>query len=1288
MARLALTIAGAVIGAALAAYTGGASIYIGMELGALAGGLIGAAAFPGKGTHVYGPRVNDLQVSGSAPGQVIPLLFGTMRLGGQIIWSTGLQETTTTQSQSAKGGPSVSQTTYSYSVSFAAGFSQGPGKITRIWGDSKLIYDVGGSSNPNRGAWSSSTPYSVNDLATWTDGNTYICMVANTNEPPNNGNFWTQDVAAEDITTSKYNPPTIYPGTETQLPDPLIVSTEGATVTPAYRGTCYAVWENLPLADFGNRLPNIRAEVTSNGADVYPANIIPWAFDNTGIPYFIVTDNASHTAWAWNGLNAGGTASTAARIMRVDLSSNEVVASGSMSVGLPLFTSDPGATHGYFSFTGSDAYPGYTGYMTVDVNGYLWSYAYFNGRLGVVTLDPWSFQVLSATDAHLWTDHLGNDNGYGYFGNELTSVTLNNGGSYIVGLTTDASGFYTTVVLNLDGSLLGQYYGYGNRRMPQRYPVCDQAGNVYVITEPNIIDGSWILTKINFLSGAILPKGSPPLPRGPILTNVENVSFPAVSTRGVPRGMFYNASDNTLVLVTNQGAFLKLDAGSLSIIDEVGSSSNPLFGVTSGGNWYDAHIGPAGQLPYDGIDAGGQGDIVQRAFKGQIQNGILPVPSLSTDNSGENVLVYTVSDFSQVSEFNFGSFSPSGTPSPYDWPEISAGAGPLVYDPTANALLCTSGTSVPGRSGAEYALYRLYLDRVSTNGLTADEIVSTTCQLAGIPTENLDTSMLAGISVEGYPVSSLTSGKDMICTLAQAYFFEGRESDFKLQFVPRGQSSVLTIPEQDLGMVEDKAELAETIGQEQDLPKNVQIMYIDPTTDYQQGQQTRIRHSKTTRTINQTSISLPLVMTPVQAAQLADKLMWTAENERRTYKTNFWKARYMLLDPCDVVELDYHGLTLTGRVTDNTIGQNFAIATTLTSEDTDNYSSSVTGNNGSGFVGQTISSLAKTLLTLLDMPYLQDTDADANGNIGFYFVLSPDSANGGWAAGVVYNSSDNSTFSQLGASTQKPAYGSAPNALPAPPLGPFTWDSTSTLTVRMSLGNAPTSDTDLNVLNGSNVAILYPSLEVIQFATVTTNADGTIALSRLLRGRRGTDTFTGNHTIGETVFFPLLGGVVHEQVSLSLLNLLRYYKGITVGADLNSNPVSQQVTLKGRDLMPYAPASFYANHSGSDLLLTWIRRTRIGGAWLDGSGTVSLAEDNESYDVDIKNGSGTVVRTFHNIQPPSGADSWTSPDIPNQLYTAAQQSTDGYSSGHAWTATVYQLSGEVGRGFPSTTALP
>ena len=51
----------------------------------------------------------------------------------------------------------------------------------------------------------------------------------------------------------------IYTGSETQTPDPLIVAKEGDA--PAYRGLAYVVFERLPLASFGNRIPQLSFEI-------------------------------------------------------------------------------------------------------------------------------------------------------------------------------------------------------------------------------------------------------------------------------------------------------------------------------------------------------------------------------------------------------------------------------------------------------------------------------------------------------------------------------------------------------------------------------------------------------------------------------------------------------------------------------------------------------------------------------------------------------------------------------------------------------------------------------------------------------------------------------------------------------------------------------------------------------------------------------------------------------------------------------------------------------------------
>jgi hypothetical protein len=91
---------------------------------------------------------------------------------------------------------------------------------------------------------------------------------------------------------------------------------------------------------------------------------------------------------------------------------------------------------------------------------------------------------------------------------------------------------------------------------------------------------------------------------------------------------------------------------------------------------------------------------------------------------------------------------------------------------------------------------------------------------------------------------------------------------------------------------------------------------------------------------------------------------------------------------------------------------------------------------------------------------------------------------------------------------------------------------------------------------------------------------------------------------------------------------------------------TEQLTLAGNDLKPYAPAQLQATGSwGSNVTLSWQRRTRVGGELIDGSGEVPLAEDSEHYDLEILFGNA-VVRVVTGLTNPS------------YVYTAADQATD------------------------------
>ncbi len=214
MATLALAAVGAAVGGALlptgitlfGATLGGAAI--GAQIGAFAGSFVDSALFGsmGGGQAVRGPRLTDLHVTASTEGAPIPRLYGRARVGGQVIWADQIEEVASTQSTGGSGkgyggGGGVSVTSYTYFASFAVAVAEGTiNHVGRIWADGKEL----------------------------------------------------------DLTSIAYR---VHTGSETQLADSLIVARLGAVSAPAFRGVAYIVFERMPLADYGNRLPQLSFEV-------------------------------------------------------------------------------------------------------------------------------------------------------------------------------------------------------------------------------------------------------------------------------------------------------------------------------------------------------------------------------------------------------------------------------------------------------------------------------------------------------------------------------------------------------------------------------------------------------------------------------------------------------------------------------------------------------------------------------------------------------------------------------------------------------------------------------------------------------------------------------------------------------------------------------------------------------------------------------------------------------------------------------------------------------------------
>lgn len=211
--QLALAAAGSAIGGQLlgtgvvfAGMTGNA---IGWAVGSLVGGLLGQ-----KAVHTRQPGIGDKSVQASTYGSFQTLLYGTMRVAGNVIDGVGEIREIATTTRVGKGGPKSTHTTLTWNVDIAIDLCQaGVLGIRKMWLGGKLVYDV-------------------------STGGTASSIIAS---------------------SARARAFKLYDGAETQLPDPTLEALHGVGNVPAYRGRSYVVFTELDCPN--GQIPQIHFEV-------------------------------------------------------------------------------------------------------------------------------------------------------------------------------------------------------------------------------------------------------------------------------------------------------------------------------------------------------------------------------------------------------------------------------------------------------------------------------------------------------------------------------------------------------------------------------------------------------------------------------------------------------------------------------------------------------------------------------------------------------------------------------------------------------------------------------------------------------------------------------------------------------------------------------------------------------------------------------------------------------------------------------------------------------------------
>ena len=286
------------------------------------GGMLLTALFTPKPKDQWGSRLSNINVPSVTPGQVIPRVWGTMKIPATMIFASPLIETMHTHQASKKGGGkglfgghAARSYTFTYSIDAAWGVCLGPVyRINRIWANQKLLYvdpqvqttaqrdfdaayqaeatrlideegvtlDYAACSafvfawnNYSTGEVTLSSPseaadYIMSHPIDDTDGlfgsllypnrDNVNVIIGQLYSGLNNQNTYFSQI-------NRFDQIEIYLGTDGQGPNGLLEGYLGQGNAPAFRNCAYFVITNLQLMDFGNSVPSMTVEVqrTPNG---------------------------------------------------------------------------------------------------------------------------------------------------------------------------------------------------------------------------------------------------------------------------------------------------------------------------------------------------------------------------------------------------------------------------------------------------------------------------------------------------------------------------------------------------------------------------------------------------------------------------------------------------------------------------------------------------------------------------------------------------------------------------------------------------------------------------------------------------------------------------------------------------------------------------------------------------------------------------------------------------------------------------------------------------------------
>jgi len=1171
---------------------------------------------------VKGRRLTDLAVQTSTYGDIIPIIFGMVKIAGNIIWAEPIKEivVSTQVSGGGKGVPGISQpinrieTQFVYKATFAVSICEGEiSGIDRVWADNKII-----------------------NLA--------------------------------DYCTSF----TIYNGSETQLCDPLIEAFEGVGNTPAYRGLAYIVFEDFDLNSFGKRIPNLAFEVTRsvslglNGNDkvedlITGINLIPGSgefvydtkvqtkiygiqiddkFIQRGGSQIVNMNNASNKADTLVSLDQLGKtfpnlewvsvvctwfadsldANVATVTPRVEYKNNTTTIPDVWSVG--SYTRDS-TTQITLDVNGNPIYGGTPSDGSIlrlidELKDRGYKVLFYPMIFMDISDKPWRGRM--TTSAANIPNFFTRSGGYNDFITHYANLVKDKVDAFLIGTEMKA-------LTNVQA---------GDNSFPAVDEFVSLASTVKTIMGSSTkisyaadwseyhstngwyhLDPLWASSNIDFIGiDAYFPLTDRPQDG---VYDLQEVIDGWTSGEGYD--WYYTDEDRTTKAnLSPQYAWKNLDWW-----------------------WNNTHTNP------DNI----QTDWTAQAKKIWFTEYGFPSVDGATNQpnvfynpeSSESALPY----FSQgQNDFTAQRLGIEGTllkwlnstmveekilwcydarPYPF-WPDLA--------DVWGDGIVWSKGHWVNGKLG----------------GGNLAGIVSEICERCDLQGDDIDISGMQNI-IQGYVLNNRISAKNALDQLIECEFFDYTEIDGKLKFSLNGTETEININESDLiKRSASNAAIEIEYTPESLLPSKIDLNFLNKENNYQLGASSDNRDSVLTNQIFENNI--PVVLSSLQAQKVAETLLLQEWVKKKRLRFSL-PVNYIGIDVGDVINVTKNNGDIEKVKVEKTSFNKNSIDIQASSFEKTIYQNLVTADYTSSGKTETSNFAVQSLVEILDIPAINLDDLNAPK---LKFAIAGSNAN--WKGAEILYSALGDDYRSLGSIQASSVMGNVTTDILDTNL--FIWDEINEIEVVLQSGGLQSVTAD-SVLNGSNLALIGD--ELIQFREAEFLSENTYKLTGILRARFGTEDKT-THSAGER--FILLNELIfNADMPTNLIGQDIDLKIVSFGQDINLvDPIT--ITYAAENLKPFSPVSVNADKAtDNDINISWVRRSREGFIWRDFIDT-PLNEAAEQYIVEIINVSDQVIRSIA-VEGDEAYD-----------YTEAEQIADFGSSQSSVEIRLSQLSQTAGKG--------